>query len=219
MVINKIGQQHIDFGTNCQDYGFEKNHYKIVCDGCSEGLNSEVGAKTFCHLFRHQHLYEGGFVASASKWIFDRYLFNLFGQTNESIKNYLCFTIMGVYESPDAFTVSYCGDGYIILQKTDGEIVFEEINDGEFPKYYAYNYANKEHLKYYKEGVEFTRTVFYKDTFTNVGIASDGLRFIDKDPEHRGEFIELLKQGKEAPLKRFINKHQSIFKDDITIVF
>lgn len=217
MVINKIGQQHIDFGTNCQDYGFENLLNKVVCDGCSEGLHSEVGAKAFSHLFS-RYSYESD-TSFASQIIFDRYLLNVFGQTDKSIKNYLCFTIMRVYESPDAFTVSYCGDGYIILQKTDGEIVLEEINDGEFPKYYAYNYANKEHLKYYKEGVEFTSTVFYKDTFTNVGIASDGLRFIDKDPEHRGEFIELLKQGKEAPLKRFINKHQSIFKDDITIVF
>lgn len=37
MVINKIGQQHIDYGTNCQDYGIEFDGMKVVCDGCSEG--------------------------------------------------------------------------------------------------------------------------------------------------------------------------------------
>ena len=29
MVINKIGQQHIDYGTNCQDYGIEFNGMKV----------------------------------------------------------------------------------------------------------------------------------------------------------------------------------------------
>lgn len=47
MVINKIGQQHIDYGTNCQDYGIEFDGMKVVCDGCSEGKYSEVGAKDF----------------------------------------------------------------------------------------------------------------------------------------------------------------------------
>lgn len=52
MVINKIGQQHIDYGTNCQDYGIEFDGMKVVCDGCSEGKHSEVGAKAFCHLLK-----------------------------------------------------------------------------------------------------------------------------------------------------------------------
>ena len=30
MVINKIGQQHIDYGTNCQDYGIEFDGMKVV---------------------------------------------------------------------------------------------------------------------------------------------------------------------------------------------
>ncbi len=53
MVINKIGQQHIDYGTNCQDYGIEFDGMKVVCDGCSEGKHSEVGAKAFCHLLKN----------------------------------------------------------------------------------------------------------------------------------------------------------------------
>lgn len=51
MVINKIGQQHIDYGTNCQDYGIEFDGMKVVCDGCSEGKHSEVGAKAVFAIF------------------------------------------------------------------------------------------------------------------------------------------------------------------------
>ena len=57
MVINKIGQQHIDYGTNCQDYGIEFDGMKVVCDGCSEGKHSEVGAKAFCHLLKNDSVY------------------------------------------------------------------------------------------------------------------------------------------------------------------
>lgn len=50
MVVNKIGAQHLDYGRNCQDCGLENETIKLVCDGCSEGEHSEVGAKAYCHL-------------------------------------------------------------------------------------------------------------------------------------------------------------------------
>ncbi len=48
LFINKIGADHLLQGLNCQDYGFIKDNMKLVCDGCSEGRNSEVGVKIFC---------------------------------------------------------------------------------------------------------------------------------------------------------------------------
>ena len=126
---------------------------------------------------------------------------------------------MIVEEAALNYYVSYCGDGYIITQDKTGEIRFQEINDGEYPKYYAYNYVDAAHLANYKDGVDFTTIAFSKEEYANVGIASDGLRFIDKCPDYRGEFMELLKAGKVIPLKRFINKHQALIKDDITIAF
>ena len=215
MFINKIGQQHLDYGTNCQDYGYSDEKIKLVCDGCSEGAHSEVGAITFCHLFK----YHPAPIGERTRRIFDEELIQIFGQSSEDIKNHLCFTIMLVEETEDYFFVSYCGDGYIITQDINGEISFNEINDGEYPKYYAYNFVNASHLAHYKEGAFFSFKVFNKNEYLNVGVASDGLRYIDKCPEFRGEFIELLKAGKAIPLKRFINKHQALFKDDITIAF
>lgn len=222
MFVNKIGTQHIEFGTNCQDFGIinkinENSMFKMVCDGCSEGLHSEVGAKLFTHLISKKENME-------VTWdkIFKN-IINLIGDSASSIKDFLCFTVLYVYQQIDVFKVSYCGDGYIILQDLEGNITFKEIDNGEYPKYYAYNFMNPEYLKQYKEGVEFTTEYFYATEYKNVGVASDGIRFIvncePKDYMLKDEFIEILKSGKESRMKRFINKHYNIFKDDVTIAF
>ena len=51
MLINKIGSEHIKYGINNQDFGYEDYVHKVVVDGCSEGKHSEVGAKLFCKMF------------------------------------------------------------------------------------------------------------------------------------------------------------------------
>lgn len=210
MFVNKIGQEHITMGMNCQDYGYEDDLNKVVCDGCSEGLHTEVGAKVFCHLFPHD------FPAN----IFEKWLVPMFGDSNSSIRNFLCFTILHVYEMRNTFEVSNCGDGYIILEDHEGNISFEELSDGEYPKYLAYNYCSQESLKYYKDGVKFDYRVYSKEEYKNVGVASDGLRYILRlDEELVNEFIELLKLRNAVKIKRFINRNQKALKDDITIVF
>ncbi|MDE7478280.1 MAG: hypothetical protein K2M91_10075, partial [Lachnospiraceae bacterium] len=168
MFVNKTGSLHLELGLNCQDYGLEKEHLKLVCDGCSEGAHSEVGVKMFCHLSE---------LGYSTRQIFRR-LINLFGQSSATIKDYLCFTILKVVENEEAFKVSYCGDGYIILEDMEGNISFKELNDGEYPKYFVYNYCDTKMLSYYKEGVEISELILLKKIYKNVGIASDGLRFI-----------------------------------------
>lgn len=211
MFVNKIGQQHLEIGTNCQDYGFEGNGIKLVCDGCSEGLHTEVGAKAFCHLF-------GNGVGTYETFL---KLISIFGQSSTSIKNFLCFTILyALLDEKDFFYVINCGDGYVILEDNDGNITFEELTDGEFPKYYAYNFCDPDTLKYYKEGVMLNYRTYEKEKYKNVGVVSDGLRFIlNADEDLKNEFIELLKQKNAVKVKRFINRNQKVFKDDITIVF
>lgn len=216
MFINKIGAQHLEIGQNCQDYGLEKSNVKLVCDGCSEGKHSEVGAKSFCHLADSYTNYTDTNIRDMFS-----VLLSLFGQTVSSIKDFLCFTILSVYEDESGFILSYCGDGYVILEDMDGNISFEELNDGEYPKYYAYNYCDPEKLAYYKEGVPMEWKVYPKSQYKNVGVASDGLRFLLKSDNEKlkSEFVDLLKKGKDVAIKRFINRNQKIFKDDITIVF
>ena len=56
MFINKIGTEHLETGMNCQDYGFVGERSSYVCDGCSEGKHSEVGAKLFCYMMEERQI-------------------------------------------------------------------------------------------------------------------------------------------------------------------
>ena len=211
MFINKMGYDHKEYGTNCQDYGIERIGESIICDGCSEGSHSEVGAKLFCHLYK-EHRFS---VSDCFNW-----LTFLIGDNPTHLRDFLSFTILKCSEDSENFIVDYCGDGYIILQDHNGNITFEEITDGEYPKYYIYNYISSEYMSHYKDGVSFTQKEYSKEQYQKVGIASDGLRFIlQADDKLRNEFIECLKSGKEMKVKLFINRNYKIFKDDVTIIF
>lgn len=213
MFINKIGMEHVESGMNCQDYGIEGGFTSIICDGCSEGKHSEVGAKLFCHI------YEETYRKHKHYQMFEE-IIQLLGDDPKTLKDFMSFTILTICEFIERWNISYCGDGYIILQDHDGNITFKELTDGEYPKYYVYNYIDKEHLKHYKDGVSFSQKTFSKEEYKKVGIASDGLRFIlQADEELKQEFIDCLKSGKEIKTKLFINRNHKIFRDDITIVF
>lgn len=210
MFINKIGMEHIETGVNCQDYGFVGENIAYICDGCSEGKHSEVGAKLFCRLIQKHKRISDVFLL----------LTRLFDNDSIDLKNFLCFTILKLREEDNYFAVENCGDGFLILQDYEDNIEFVELTDGEYPKYYIYNYVDKDSLKYYNDGVDFDVSTFYKKHYKKVGIASDGLRYIlQADNELKNEFIECLKSGKELKTKLFINRNHKIFKDDITIIF
>jgi hypothetical protein len=211
MFINKLGEEHREYGINCQDYGFIKGNVKCVVDGCSEGKHSEVGTKLFCHLITQ----EDDINEDIIKFAFEQILFTI-GNKYETIRDHLCFTIMYIVEQNDKFVAYTCGDGFIIKHKLDDTIEYEKIDNGEYPIYYAYNYVDKKYLKQYKDGVTFDIREYSKEEFKNIGVATDGLRYIfNNDLEE--DFTELLLKNKESVIKRFINKNHNHFKDDITI--
>lgn len=215
MFINKIGTEHLESGMNCQDYGFEGERESVICDGCSEGKHSEVGAKLYSLLRSQDET-----APPTTTAIFDKIVHNLLGDDPKILKNYMCFTILNLLYNAEDWIVNYCGDGYIILQDYDGNITFEELSDGEYPKYYIYNYIEKKYLKHYKDGVSFSQKTYPHEEYMKVGIASDGLRYILRaDEKLKREFINCLKSGRELKTKLFINRNRKIFKDDITIVF
>lgn len=147
-------------------------------------------------------------------------MIHLVGEMPQWKRDFLSFTILRLDECTDYFAVAYCGDGYIILKDHDGNITFEELSDGEYPKYYIYNYIEPEYLKHYKDGVSFSQKTYSKEKYAKVGIASDGLRYIlQAGEELKQEFINCLKSVKEIKVKLFINRNRKIFKDDVTIVF
>jgi len=244
MFINKIGQYHLDYGINNQDYGFEgisadSRKVKCVLDGCSEGKHSEVGVKLYArslesmaHQLRsfgniedYNYLYcnmwqllnKSGVMGDKGRGRFDQV--GVVGDIDFMLQ-YCCFTILCCVEQKDQFRVDYVGDGFIIRQKHDDTIEFEKLKDeGEGNEYLVYNFIDSKYLDDYKDGVETKHLYFSKEEYKNVGVATDGIRYILENTLLKQEFEQLLVKGKEVPIKLFINRNQKKFQDDITIAF
>lgn len=210
MFVNKIGRAHMMDGRNCQDFGMVSEGKKLVCDGCSQGRHTEVGAKAFVHLVQRGY----GILEA-----FER-LLELFGQSAGDIRDFLCFTILMVEEDENGFRVLYCGDGYVMLEDLEGRIRYQKLSDGEYPKYLAYNYVEKELLKYYQEGVKIGELYFSKEQYQRVGVATDGLRFLEgMEDAVKLEFERAFLEDREMKVKRLVNKYQTFFQDDVTIAW
>lgn len=209
MFVCKAGKHHLDYGENCQDYGMVQGNVKLVCDGCSQGAHSEVGAKAFVHLAGQGYSLEEAF---------DR-LTELFGQRAEDVRDYLCFTIVRVEEREEDFLLSYCGDGYVILEDLEGQITFLELGGGPYPAYYAYNYVDRSRRKYYRDGVRMKVRSFSKEQYRRAGAATDGLRYAVREERLRAAFVQALRSGREVRVKRFVNQNQNFLKDDLTVVW
>jgi len=231
MFINKIGQYHLDYGINNQDYGFECNSadnriVKCVLDGCSEGEHSEVGVKLYA--FYLERYIKFNVTVNKRTLItrhYDKLLWSILSDMTvyEDVNlmlNYFCFTIVNCFEFDDQFRVDSLGDGCIILQKHDDTIEFVELkNRNEGNEYLVYNFIDPKYLTDYKDGVEVIHNYFSKEEYKNVGVATDGVRYILDNSVLKDEFKQLLLKGKENMIKLFINRNQKVLQDDITIAF
>lgn len=228
MFINKIGTYHINAGINCQDFGFNMDKYKLVCDGCSEAIHSEVGAKTFSFMLSSFIQKNNERLTNDNSNFFNKSISEIFNNMISwypislnimPLINLYSFTIIHYEEYETFFNVCNCGDGYIITQDSNGKLEFLKIDEGTSPKYFIYNYINSDLLNDYKNGVQFDIHRFEKNEYDRVGIASDGIRFIleNEDLSLIEEFKDILIKDKEVCMKRFINRNQKIFKDDVTI--
>jgi len=219
VIINKQGEEHSFLDTNNQDFYMFTKEAKVVIDGCGSLPFSEVGARLYSQL-----LYNYGSIAPANfedvtKLIFQK--FKKFCQEDDSLLyNNFAFTILACFETEEEFIVFSCGDGYIITKK-DNQISFIKLDDGEYPKYYVYNYLQKrDSLEQYKEGVDFDIQVFSKKEYQNVGVATDGLRFYKNlNQVEQNRLFSYLLEGKKAQIGMLINRNRETFKDDITICF
>lgn len=223
VVVNKIGCDHLACSKNNQDYFFVSDNLKMVFDGCSAGENSEVGSILFSSLFKEIEKEKqqdfNAFVENVDS-VFKRLL-----SLSDDIKfifNKYCFTIVAVFETETDFIVKYAGDGFIITQKEDN-IEYISLEDGcidGYPKYYIYNYIQPEYLLDYKEGIEIQTKVFSKDEYQNVGVATDGLQYVNKlNWQEQKNLKEFLLDKKTGKIKRLINRNNEHLHDDITICF
>jgi hypothetical protein len=238
---SKTGSNHIFDDKNCQDmasyFMYPSYQMKLVTDGCGSAKHPEVGVKLFHQAFEYNELqYEIPFSLSNIQdevdLVFDELLSNAknMGEDKFILHNFL-FTILFVIENTDNFTVYSMGDGYIIRQDLNGVISFEELNGvmifdrEEYPKYFGYNKVKNRDLLGRSRDVPhllFEEKVFPKSEWKKIGIASDGIRFILAEPEHSinyQQFIKFLSMNKEGRIKQLVNRHSSLFKDDISICF
>lgn len=227
IVVSKTGSDHTFADKNNHDYAFNLLNMKVVLDGCGEGKHSEVGTRVFSQLFarRVKEYIEKGESINCDNFVevvdsvFKKML-ELCSDTSFVFQNYL-FTILVCFELEDEFVVFSCGDGFIIKETKEG-ISFEKLDDGEYPAYYAYNFVeDKEHLKAHKEGVGFNVAHFSKSEYTNVGVATDGLRYSENliDIE-KARMMQILHDGGPG-IEKLINKNNKhgMFHDDISICF
>lgn len=225
----KMGSDHKFANMNNHDFAFNLLNMKIVTDGCGSGKHSEVGTRLFGQLFarkskeyfdKGESICEENFIEIVNS-IFEKML-ELCSDTSFIFQNY-CFTILVCFELEDEFVVYSCGDGYIIKENEEG-IFFDELDDGEYPCYYIYNFiTDKSALKEYKEGVSFKVTRFSKSEYVNVGVASDGLRYSENllDVE-KSKLMKFLHEGKGPQIEKLINRNNlknEMFHDDISICF
>ena len=225
----KMGSDHIFANKNNQDYAFNLLNMKIVLDGCGSGKHSEIGTGLFAQLFAREvkNYNDQNIIVGEDNYIYIvncvfRKMLEMCSDTTFIFQNY-CFTILICFELEDRFVVCSCGDGYIIKENSEG-ITFEELDDGEYPRYYIYNYIeDKSKLAEYKDGVSFNVTQYLKKDYFNVGVASDGLRFFENllDVE-KNKFIGFLHDGKGPQIEMLINRNNrknEMFHDDISICF
>lgn len=227
ITINKIGSIHLFESIPNQDYFLQTDNIKMVMDGCSqdeqgEWLKSEIGVGLFAALFEKIPATlrnKPELLEECVKIVFDKIL--SLSSDPEFIARHFCFTILVVYELEDRFIVKYCGDGYILMKKKSSEEVeylfLEEECVQGCPKYYIYNYISS---SVYPDGVCFQEMEFLKEEYENIGVASDGLRYLlDLGFEARKKLNENLLLGKEGRIRVQIVRNQDSMKDDITICF
>jgi hypothetical protein len=220
--ISKIGSDHLFMGINRQDFALmtPNNGFKLVLDGCGSMPYSEVGVALFGQMIgRKEGLNRYNFVQTANQ-IFAHLCGQLFKSDNNLILENLSFTILAAFETEDAWVVFACGDGYILLRQ-GGELTYRRLDDGEYPRYFVYNWVDASTLKAYQDGVSFDVLAFSKTEYDDVGVATDGFRFVNEIPDlvDRANFSVRLVEGRSGKVEQLINKHQAVFHDDISIAF
>ncbi len=231
ILVSKIGSLHEFEGIAKQDNLLAIDNIKMALDGCSSDINgnwltSEIGVSLFAQLFERlpqDMRCAPERIEDCTKTVFDK-LLSLAVDTRFITQNF-CFTILVVYELEDKFVVKYCGDGYIITRKkevlaTEDDFEYisleEECNDG-CPKYYIYNYIQTE---LYSNGVTFKTREFSKEEFANVGVATDGLKYLlNLGFEVKRKFEDNLKADKAGKIRLQIARNSESIKDDITICY
>lgn len=228
-----VGRGHLNSGKNRQDslktgtveIDGKNVFYGVICDGCSEGVNSEVGAN-LASAFLGRHIE----VLVKSKIAFERipaildkrllgFLRTILGEITfdsprsrvDFIKDNLLFTVLGFMYREGELVLFVQGDGVMVFN--DGMI---ERNENDLPRYIGYNLVERKFLasgvSALQEGFDVMR---FSGDITRFAIASDALL---EEPDFVGELW-----GHDLPigLQRRVNAASLVhkkFQDDLSII-
>jgi hypothetical protein len=228
IILEKIGYDHLDMGINRQDVAFAAGGIKFVLDGCGSGKHSEVGAQLFQQMIQASPSAISGNRVTIP--VFDRlipdtmfYLAKKIVDTDTFRFSNLCFTMLACLETDDEFIVRYSGDGYIIGVTHTGSIETVELTNeihADAPAYLVYNYMEDRSLVFERDlaGVPILTRTLSKETYANVGVATDGWRFVKNlEPLEKVRWEEYILADKAKMLSRIVNRNQQKFRDDIAI--
>lgn len=146
------GREHSRLGKNNQDafawYRSEDYLIAIVSDGCGSGAHSEVGAKLGVRLTitaiqqslqeDDQSLnHEAGWKRLQNRLLaqLQRFAEQLGGELEQTVQNYLLFTIVGGVITPEQTTLFALGDGVFVI---NGQVCHLGPFPGNAPPYLAY---------------------------------------------------------------------------------
>lgn len=219
MQICRQGNGHYTSGLNNQDFYFAEGNLKLLTDGCSSGLFSEVGTRLFSQQFAMlpERLCVDKFEENVET-VFKK-ISSIFPTTTEGFEkamiDNMLFTIVACFELEDKFVVKFIGDGYIIAINNKNAISYIRLSYGEAPPYYAYN---KIAVQTYDQPLNFKTFEFPKEQFKKVGIASDGLLALIKNDAINELKPILLEQKTIFTPEGIVRSNQNKCYDDITIL-
>src|SRR3989344_937542 len=229
------GRDHIFSKINCQDayaslqikLGDGVYNIGVISDGCSEGKNSEVGAKLACSFsvsnisrLLEQKVYLGKipFLLFKNQITFlrrviNQYKFSSYPDRLEFIKNHLLFTQIGFIQGYENTIVFAYGDGLVTV---NNNVDFRD--QGEAPYYPAYHLIDKRLLSDASEIPEsFDSFVVKTKDIQKLAIGTDAWR-AEKDLILSGYIWE---NQHESALQRKMNvwsTRQRRFQDDATLI-
>lgn len=203
-----IGPAHIDNDKNNQDGSFLAHNKDFivgaVCDGCSGGACSEVGARWGAEwLGANVPFWMGnssisniGSIVACISHSFSQALQNMLCTVRSDAYAHLpylvdrfgLFTALGFYMDRYQTIIFALGDGYFGINGENHWLDSEVNSQGaECPEYLGYHL-----LPSTQEFAKNMSVVFYAETSTidSLVIASDGVRFIEKNRD------QMMKNGK-----------------------
>jgi hypothetical protein len=183
------GARHLRVGRNGQDAAVarltERGALAVVCDGCSSGAYSEVGARLGANLVAgaiERAIDEGAALGDAATWATVRahvlgalstYAVHLGGDRERAVFEHLLFTVVAAAVRGDETVVWAIGDGAYALGDTMHQLgPFE----GNAPPYLAYDLTAREsNVLYDVTGEREELLVVAPAGVSTIAVATDGV--------------------------------------------